>query len=348
MSKHDNKPSASSARLPIAQDVARLAGVSIATVSRTLNQPEKVRPETRTAVMKAAAELGFVLNSAARALSTRRSSTVGVIVPSYGNEVFVRALSSFQKVMRGANYQVLAASSEYDLETEKLEAAFLLQRGIDGLILVGGIHDHDLYRRAERSHVPIIQIFSLSEHQHCVGFDNRDATFRAANYLLDIGHKRLAVVTGIRENNDRASSRAEGVKMAVTERGFTLDPKNDLIVSSGIVAGRDAFDQFMSSPEEQRPTAIICGTDEIALGVMSQARECGVEIPRSLSVIGFNDSSFSSLLSPPLTTIRVDADAIGRSAALALINLINEKTTVQTTRITPELVLRGTTAPPPT
>lgn len=177
--------------LPVAQDVARRAGVSIATVSRTLNEPGKVRPATRDAVMKAAEELGFVLNSAARALSTRRSSTVGVIVPSYGNEVFVRALSSFQRTMRAANYQVLAASSEYDLATEMQEVSFLLQRRVDGLMLVGGIHDPNLYARAERSQVPIIQSFSLSESQHCVGFDNQEATFRATNYLLTLGINEL-------------------------------------------------------------------------------------------------------------------------------------------------------------
>nr|BAF52622.1 putative regulatory protein [Gluconobacter frateurii] len=333
-------------RLPVAQDVAELAGVSIATVSRALNEPEKVRPATREAVMKAAAELGFVLNSAARALSTRRSSTVGVIVPSYGNEVFVRALSSFQRTMRAAGYQVLAASSEYDLATEMQEVTFLLQRGVDGLMLVGGIHDPALYARAERSQVPIIQSFSLSDREYCVGFDNREATFRAANYLLDLGHKRLAVVTGTRENNDRAAPRAEGCASAMAERGLELSPAHDLIVSSGIVAGRDAFSQLMGGPEEQRPTAIICGTDEIALGIMSEASERGIDIPRALSVIGFNDSSFSAVLSPPLTTIRVDADEIGKSSALALLNLMGAKTMVQVTRITPELVLRGTVAPP--
>lgn len=296
--------------------------------------------------MKAADELGFVLNSAARALSTRRSSTVGVIVPSYGNEVFVRALSSFQRTMRAANYQVLAASSEYNLATEMQEVSFLLQRGIDGLMLVGGIHDPNLYARAERSQVPIVQSFSLSDRQHCVGFDNREATLRAANYLLDLGHKRLAVVTGTRENNDRAGPRAEGVRLAMAERGLSLDPAHDLTVSAGIVAGRDAFGELISGPKEQRPTAIICGTDEIALGIMSEASQKGVDIPRSLSVIGFNDSSFSAVLSPPLTTIRVDADEIGRTSAIALLNLIGDRTMVQVTRVTPELVLRGTVAPP--
>lgn len=332
--------------LPVAQDVARRAGVSIATVSRTLNEPGKVRPATRDAVMKAAEELGFVLNGAARALSTRRSSTVGVIVPSYGNEVFVRALSSFQRTMRAANYQVLAASSEYDLATEMQEVSFLLQRRVDGLMLVGGIHDPNLYARAERSQVPIIQSFSLSESQHCVGFDNQEATFRATNYLLDLGHKRIAVVTGTRENNDRAGPRAKGVRLAMAKRGLTLHAAHDLIVSSGIVAGRDAFGQLMNSTKEQRPTAIICGTDEIALGIMSEASEQGIDVPRSLSVIGFNDSSFSAVLSPPLTTIRVDADEIGKASARALLTLMADKTMVQVTRITPELVLRGTVAPP--
>lgn len=333
-------------RLPVAKDVAKLAGVSIATVSRALNGSEKIRPETRDAVLKAAADLGFVINSAARALSTRRSYAIGAIVPSLRNEVFVRALSSFQRTLRQAGYQTIVAASDYEIETENREASFLMSNGVDGLMLVGGIHDRALYDRAERGQIPIVQSFSLSSDRCCVGFDNRDATLKATRYLLDLGHKVVAVVTGTRTNNDRAEPRAEGVRMALHERGLTLDPGHDIVVSSGIVAGRDAVQQLMGGTGQLAPTAIICGTDEIALGVISEASEQGIAVPRALSVIGFNDSNFASVVSPPLTTIRVDADRIGHLSGVAMLNLLQGRNTVQVTRVTPELVLRGTTAPP--
>ena len=334
------------ARLPVAKDVARLAGVSIATVSRALNGSEKIRPETRTAVLKAASDLGFVVNNAARALSTRRSYAVGAIVPSLSNEVFVRALSSFQKILRQSGYQTIVASTDYDIEVESREAHFLMSNGVDGLMLVGGIHDSSLYERARQGNIPIVQSFSLSDDRCCVGFDNREATLKATRYLLDLGHQVLAVITGTRANNDRAEPRAEGVRQALAERGLKLDPENDIIVSSGIVAGRDAVRQLISKSGILHPTAIICGTDEIALGVISEATERGILVPQMLSVIGFNDSNFASVVSPPLTTIRVDADRIGQLSGVAMLDLLQGHNTVQVTRVTPELVLRGTTAQP--
>lgn len=137
MKNEDDTKVTKPVRLPVAKDVARLAGVSIATVSRALNGSEKIRPETRATVLKAASDLGFVVNNAARALSTRRSYAVGAIVPSLKNEVFVRALSSFQKILRQSGYQTIVASTDYDIDIESREARFLMSNGVDGLMLVG-------------------------------------------------------------------------------------------------------------------------------------------------------------------------------------------------------------------
>jgi len=327
--------------------VAARAGVSIATVSRALNGSQSVREETRQAVLKAVAELNFVFNSAARALSTRRFQAIGMIVPSLGNDVFVRAVSSFQRVFRQAGYQVVLASAEYDIDTEAQEASFLMRRGIDGLMLVGGIHHPDIFEAADRHGVPIVQSFVLGSDRHSVGFDNKAATMHATRYLIGLGHRRIAVVTGTRHNNDRAGPRAEGVRAALLDIGVDLSPAHDIIVSSGVVAGRDAMRQFMSLPEAVRPTAVICGTDEIALGIISEATEHGLNVPRDLSVIGFNDSNFASVISPTLTTLRVDAERIGHVGAETLLSLVQGQAPVRTTAIDPELIVRNTVAPAP-
>jgi len=332
-------------RPAVAKDVAERAGVSIATVSRALNGSPKVREETRQAVIKAVAELNFVFNNAARALSTRRFHAVGMIVPSLGNEVFVRAVSSFQRVLRQAGYQVVLASADYDLDTELQEASFLMRRGIDGLILVGGTHRRGLYEIAEHHGVPLVQSFVLSPNHYSVGFDNRSAAMRATRYLIGMGHRRIAVVTGTRHDNDRSGPRAEGMRLALAEIGVTLPAEHDIVVSSGVVAGRDAMRQLAALPAEQRPTAILCGTDEIALGVMSEAVAHGLMVPTDLSVIGFNDSSFASVISPALTTMRVDADRIGRVAGETLLSILQGQTPVRATAIDPELLVRNTVAP---
>ncbi len=175
----------------MARDVARRAGVSTATVSRVLNGFAGVRADKREAVMRAAQDLGFVANGAARALSTRRFMAVGAVVPNIENEAFVRVLSSFQDRLRQAGYTLVAANAGYDLEDELREATFLLERGVDGLMLVGDIHHPDLHARIARAGIPMVQTFSLSRERPCVGFDNAASAARAANYLMDLGHRRI-------------------------------------------------------------------------------------------------------------------------------------------------------------
>ena len=331
-------------RSPVAQDVARRAGVSTATVSRVLNGSAGVRADKRAAVIRAAQDLGFVANGAARALSTRRFMAVGAVVPNIENEAFVRVLSSFQDRLRRAGYTLVAANAGYDLEDELREATFLLERGVDGLMLVGDIHHPDLHARIARSGIPTVQTFSLSRERPCVGFDNAASASRAANYLMDLGHRRIGVISGLRKDNDRGGARVNGIVQALAARGLRLAPEHDIEISYGIGGGRDGFRQMLAGGEP--PTAIICGTDQIAFGAMIEARTRGMAVPGDLSVIGHNDSDFAPFLDPPLTTIRIHSAEIGHAAGDHLIARIQGRPTVQFTEIDAELIVRASTAPP--
>ena len=344
MPKH--MPMRAPVRLPLASDVAALAGVSTATVSRVLNGATPVRASKRDAVLQAAAQLGFVANGAARALSLRHFHTVGAIIPNMENEEFVRALSALQAGLRDGGYTLVLASVGYDLDDELREVTRMIERGIDGLLLIGDLHRPALFQQTTRLSIPVVQAFTLSQSRPCVGFDNADAAARAANYLLDLGHRRIAVVTGIRKENDRGGVRAAGAAAAMARRGARILPEHDLIVSFGIAAGRDALRQLLTGGVPP-PTAIICGTDQLAFGVLIEARASGIDIPGALSVIGFNDSDYSAYLNPPLTTIRVDANQIGRAAAQQLLARMAGEPTVRTTLISADLIVRGSTAPPP-
>lgn len=340
------RPVGARGRLPVASDVAALAGVSTATVSRVLNGAAVVRPDKRDAVLQAAAELGFVANGAARALSLRHFHTVGAVIPNIENEEFILALSALQAGLRKGGYTLLLADAGYDLDDEMCEATRMLERGIDGLLLIGDLHRPALLQQIARLSIPIVQAFTLSETRPCVGFDNAATAARAADYLLDLGHRHIAVVTGIRKENDRGGVRAASVVAAMARRGVRIRPEHDLIVSFGIAAGRDALRQLVTGGGLP-PTAIICGTDQLAFGVLIEAQAQGIDVPGHLSVIGFNDSDYAAYLSPPLTTIRVCASEIGQAAARQLLARMAGQSAVRVTLIPAELIVRGSTAPPP-
>lgn len=331
--------------VPVTRDVAVKAGVSTATVSRVFSGAAGVHPDKRAAVLKAARDLGFVANSAARALTTRRFMAVGAIVPNLGNEAFVRVLVSFQERLRGAGYTMITANAGYDLKDELREATFLLERGVDGLLLVGDIHDPDLYDLIDRKSVPFVQAFTLSKTHNCVGFDNKASGVRAARYLMGLGHRRIGLVSSARKDNDRGGARAAGVLQALKANGLRIAKGHDVEMAYGIAGGRDALRQILSASGET-PTAVICGTDQIAFGVMAEAGTRGLRVPKDLSIIGFNDSDFSPFLKPPLTTTRVHSSEIGLAAAENLVARMSGNPFPRLTEIEADLVVRESACPP--
>ena len=216
----DEPTADASAAQPRLADVARRAGVSTATVSRALNQPHAVTAELRDRVHAAVDALGYVPHGPARALASRRSNTIGAVVPTIDNAIFARNIQSLQARLFEAGRTLFLASSDYDYAREQREVQSLVERGIDGLILVGEQRNQAVYRLLENKRVPYVTtwIFHEDSPHPCVGFDNHQAAYQVASYLLDIGHRDIAMVAGIREGNDRAAARAP-VRWAPLRRG---------------------------------------------------------------------------------------------------------------------------------
>lgn len=310
-----------------------------------LNGTTAVRADKREAALEAVQVLGFVANGAARALSLRRFMAVGAVVPNIENEGFLRVLSSFQERIRQVGYTLLVTSAGYEIDRELLEATFLLERGIDGLMLVGDLHRPELLDRIDRHGVPTIQTFTLSKQRACVGFDNAAATAKATKYLLDLGHRRFGIITGTRRDNDRSTARVAGVVDTLAARSLRVRVEHDIQVSHGIGDGRDALRHILSADGEP-PTAILCGTDQLAFGALIEADARGLAVPRDLSLVGFNDADYSAFLRPGLTTIRMPSAAIGRAAAEYLLTRMANRPAMRVTQYDAELIIRGTTAPP--
>ena len=327
------------------KDVAKRAGVSTATVSRVINGTAVVSEEMRRRVELACATLGYIPNGAARALSTRRTRTIGAVVPTIENDGFARTVFALQRSLQQAGRTLLLANSDYDPAIELEAVMRLLSQGIDGLMLIGGEHDKLLRKHLDRKHVPVIEAWTLGDPAASVGFDNARAASVLTDHLLDLGHRRIAVVAGKLENNDRAAARVLGMRESLRRRGLQLQAEWTTAQPYRVGEGRRAARQLLSAGE--RPTAILCGNDQLAFGVLAEARAMGIAVPRDLSVTGFGDSDYAEFLDPPLTTMRVPAEEIGRRAAAFLLSRINGEQAEHDSTVEVELVIRATTAPPP-
>lgn len=323
-------------------DVAARAGVSTATVSRVLNGTATVAEKAKQRVQRACRELNYVPNGAARALSSRRTRTIGAIVPTIENAGFAVAVGALQRRLNAAGYTLIIASSDYDLEAELREASLLMSRGIDGLMLVGGEHHRDLIPMLKQQELPFVETWTLSETHPCVGFNNVAAARQLTDYLLDLGHINIGVITGHMLNNDRAAARVTGVREALEARGLRLPSEWMIERPYRILEGRLAMKAMLA--RQLRPTAIICGNDQLAFGAMIEAKASGLSVPEDVSIAGFNDLDFAAYLDPPLTTISVPTDQIGGIAGEYLLGRLLDKPVLRVNEIQTRLILRSSTA----
>ncbi|WP_024511658.1 LacI family DNA-binding transcriptional regulator [Bradyrhizobium sp. ARR65] len=346
----DKKPAKDSrghlnARVKI-EDVARQAGVSPATVSRVLNHPQIVRPELRERVARAIASLSYTRDSAARALKSGRMRTIGAIVPTLGLSIFAEGVEALQNRLSENGYTLFIANSQYDQRRELQEMQSLIERGIDGIVLVGGSHAPELRALIEQARVPVITTY-VSKAQGgipAIGIDNQRATRELTQYLLDLGHLQFGAIANVPPANDRSRARLHGIQKALADAGISLQQSQIIRTDYSLAQGRSALRQLMNDHPDT--TAVICTTDMLAIGAMAEARKIGLTVPQQLSIAGFDDVELSAQVDPPLTTIGVPAAEIGRGAADYLINAIEGLPIPKTVQLPFRLIMRASTAPP--
>jgi LacI family transcriptional regulator len=328
------------------RDVAQHAGVSTASVSRAINNPESVRQDMRARIDAAIAELGYIPDAAARALSSRRTRTIGAIVPTVDNAMFARGIESLQRYLSLQNYLLLLATSGYDPEVECKQAQNMASRGIDGLILRGDVHTEGLRRLLATQRIPFVNVgvYHPDKPYPSVGANNETAAFRACSYLLDLGHRDIGMVAALSANNDRASARVAGVRRALAERGLQLPAQWLLEVPYHLDDARQAARMLVALP--RRPTAVVCGNDVIAYGVLLEAERSGLHVPRDLSVMGFDDLEWSRHLRPSLTTMHLPTDEVWGRAGDYLVRTLNGLPAPLHHEVDASLVVRESTAPP--
>lgn len=327
--------------IPTLDDVARAAGVSTATVSRCLNEKQKVSEKTLRHVMKAIDALGYTPNFNARAMAAKRTHTIGAIIPTMENAIFARGLQAFQETLHDSGYNLLVSSSAYQPELEAEQIRALVARGADGLLLIGYERDQTVYEYLERRGIPTMLAWTTApEGVHAsVGFDNCAAMRKLADHILSIGHTRISIISGIIDGNDRAEGRVRGIKESLAAHGLDPDAVPIIETAYEIENGANAFETLMRA--EVKPSVIMCGNDVLAAGAINRARQLGLRIPEEISITGFDDIELASILDPPLTTVHVPHREMGHIAAQELVHMVEMQSTGVTRKLDVRIELRG-------
>lgn len=300
-------------------DVAREAGVSLVTVSRALNTPEKVSRDTLAAVRRAIALLGYVPNLMAGSLASNRSRIVAAIVPTISNLVFAETIEALTHTLAGDGYQLLLGQSGYSKQVEAALVDTFLGRRVDGLVLTGFSQPKALRLKLQRANVPVVQTWGLPGPGHttlidmAVGFSNAGAGRAAARHLIDRGHRTLAFI-GADEARSRQrlqGFRAEALAADLPDIEAALIPPPVQIDAAG-----PCLEQMLT----RRPdiTAVFCNNDLLAAGLLFTCRQNGLPVPERLAIMGFGDLSISRAASPALSTIRIRRAEMGERAGKML------------------------------
>lgn len=328
------------------KDVARLAGVSTATVSRVLNTPERVDPRTRHRVLEAAAKLRYVPHGAARSLRSHRSKMVGAVVPSFDYALYARTTSALHQRLAARGYSLVLAEQHYDLDEELLVARQLVQHGVDAFVFVGVDHHPSLFSLLEdygRPYVLTWGIDPMGRHPS-IGFDNQAATREVTRHLVGLGHRRFGLLSAPVEGNDRARTRGAGVREALAESGLTLADGYVQYAPISLAAAGQAMERLLALP--QPPTAVVATNDVFAVGAMVACRHAGVRIPEDVSITGVDNTDLGATQTPGLTSIRTPIVEIGHAAAAQIIARLDGLAWERTQSFPVEIVHRGSTAPP--
>ncbi len=332
-------------RPPAMSDVARLAGVSHQTVSRVLNGHPSVRQETRDRVVAAITDLGYRRNTAARALVTRRTGTIGVVAS--GSALFgpTSTLIAVEGAARDAGLFVSVATlARWESAGVQGVLEHFMSQGVDGIVVIAAHDDAVEAVRASGVPVPVVMVGPRhvpDENLHAVAVDQYAGARLATRHLLDLGHRHVLHLAGPQDWLD-ARSRVEGWRDELLAAG--VEPGEPVVGSWLAGRGYEVGSQLV---EQGLPTAVFAANDQLALGLLRAFAEAGIAVPAQVSVVGFDDVDGSAHFFPPLTTVRQEFGALGRRCLQVLVDLM-EGRSPDHTPIAPRLVVRGTSGPPRT
>jgi LacI family gluconate utilization system Gnt-I transcriptional repressor len=307
------------------EEVAKAAGVSTMTASRSLSQPGLVSEASRARVEEAVLALGYVPNRAARALASNRSRVIVALVPSLSNAVFTAVLDGIHDALQASQYQILIGNTRYsDAEEEKLLRVYL-QSGPDGILLPGLSHSPEVARMLGALRVPVVSMMDLAESPSTpsVGFSQFEAGMALTSHLLGKGYRRIAFVGA--QLDERTLRRADGWRQAMMHAGL-FDARFEIMTPQPSTLALGAVLMRRVLAELPDCDAVFFCNDDLAHGAIFHCQRAGIAVPGRIAVAGFNDLPASSLMKPSLTTVDTPRYQVGYQAATLLLELIAGKT----------------------
>jgi LacI family transcriptional regulator len=328
-------------------DVAALAGVAPSTVSYVINNgPRSVSLKAREKVLKAIAKLSYHPSDVARSLRTRRTRTIGLVIPDITNPYYGEMAQAVEEVSFEHDYTVILADSSHLPERELRYAQVLRSKQADGVIFLPVTPDLEALHVLQRAGIPVVVLERFVPGYPCIMLDEHFAGLLATRHLIELGHRRIGCIA-LAADSTSSAVRLEGYRAALLEAGIL--PEKELIVVgavNGYSAGETEARRFLQL--SQRPTAVVAHNDLVAIGAMKAFVEAGLKIPGDISVVGFDDIAAASYVQPPLTTIACPKGRMGKAAIDLLFRLMHseERVTPRATKLEVEIIVRGSTGRP--
>lgn len=304
-------------------DVARESGYSMATVSRVVNGSTNVKPETRKKILETIERLGYRPNAVARGLASKKTTTVGVVIPDISNSFFAEVARGIDDIASMYKYNIILSNSDKNTEKELTLINTLLEKQVDGLLFMGGEVTEDHLVIFNSSSVPVVLAATKDPKNifPSVDINHKKASFDATKAFINAGHKRIAFISGPLTDPLTGYERFQGYKQAIEEAEITFDDNLVRVGNYHYTSGMDAMNYFLESAN--KPTAVLAASDEMAVGAIHAIQDKGLSVPNDIEVRGFDNIPISSMVRPLLSTVAQPQYDIGAVAMRFLTKHIN-------------------------
>lgn len=313
-------------------DVAREAGVSMATVSRVVNNNPNVKPQTRKKVFEAIERLGYRPNAVARGLASKKTTTVGVVIPDISNSIFAEVARGIEDIANMYHYNIILCNADKRKEKEIRVINTLLEKQVDGLLFMGGAVTDEHVQAFKTANVPIVLCATTDEQGTIpsVDIDHEAAAFDAVTALIDKGHTSIAMISGTLQDPANGFARFQGYKRALETAGLAYDESLVRVGNYRYESGIEAMKYFLELAD--KPTAVFSATDEMAIGAIHAIQDFGLKVPEDISVISVDNSRAASMVRPQLTSVAQPMYDIG-AVSMRLLTKLMKKESVEHSKV---------------